>query len=401
MIFRRISYLIALQFTAFVFVLLLINGSIFLAADSENLRRQADFRLGRTAQTILDQMQSGIQGVKINLPPLLRERVRVVDQNGLVVFSGNFFDDMPFFATPGIRTITVEDDHYQLLTTEVRHGDTILGFLQIAELSRLQAGELTPRAMLYLIVSGAISALTFFVGLFFARSSLKPAEQMMERLEQFTQDASHELRTPIAALSSSLDLALRSGKHKEGIESAKEDVTQVSILVERLLELARLDKFVLQREEVDLSVLTETVVERHRGLVDGTVIIKSEILPEVTVSGDTALLRQVIGNLLSNAVKFSKPHGGTITVRLTKDKLSMEDEGVGITKDDLPHIFDRFFQAEDSRSNGARPNDHMVGRGLGLGLALVKRIVQLHGWKIAVHSKEGEGTTFTVRFKAS
>jgi signal transduction histidine kinase len=283
----------------------------------------------------------------------------------------------------------VEEDHYQLLTTEVRQGEKILGFLQVAELSRVQAGELTPRAILYLIVSAAISLLTFFVGLFFARSSLKPAEQMMERLEQFTQDASHELRTPIAALSSSLDLALRSGKHKEGIESAKEDVTQVSILVERLLELARLDKFVLQREEVDLSVLTETVIERHRGLVDGNVIIKSEVLSGVTVSGDPALLRQVIGNLLSNAIKFSKAGMGTITVRLTKDKLSVEDEGVGITKEDLPHIFDRFFQAEDSRSNG----------GLGLGLALVKRIVDLHGWKIGVKSKEGEGTTFTVRFK--
>lgn len=388
-IFRRISYRIALQFTAFVFVLLLINGAVFLAVDFKNAERQSHTRIVRLAQFVIDQAESGPVALAERLPPVTRDRVRIVHHDGSLVYGGAFFSDIPFVPKAGFVNMTIDNDDYTILTQTINHSGELVGYLQVADLERLQMGDLPLRAFLYLVVSAAISALTFFVGLFFARSSLLPAEQMFERLEQFTQDASHELRTPIAALSSSLDLALRSKQYREGIVSAKEDLQEVSLITERLLELAVLDKFTVAREPVDLSLLLETSVEKIRALAaEKSVTIATEIAPLIQVRGDASLVRQVVSNLLSNAIKFSKSGGGTIRVTLTKKLLSIEDAGIGIAASSLPHIFDRFYQAETSRSKD----------GYGLGLALVKRIVDLHGWRIGVKSEEGKGTTFTIRF---
>jgi signal transduction histidine kinase len=121
------------------------------------------------------------------------------------------------------------------------------------------------------------------------------------------------------------------------------------------------------------------------------VTIESIVAPEISVQGDAALLKQVLSNLLGNAIKFSKSEGGTITVRLTKKELSIADTGIGIRTEALPHIFNRFYQADASRSN----------EGYGLGLALVKRIVELHGWRIEAKSKSGSGTLFAIALTQS
>ncbi len=389
--FKQISTQIARQFTAFVFLLLLLNGSIFLAADIGNARRQAGMRLQRLAQDVMQRTRVAPNGaIAVTLTPMMRSNVRVVDSAGNAVYTGAFFEDIPFDHHGGFADVTKEGEQYNMFTGVIERDGNVLGYVQIGQVERLQLGDLPFRALMYLLVSVGISALTFGVGRFFARTSLAPAEQMVERLEQFTQDASHELRTPIATLSSSLDLAMRTGKYKEGITSAKEDLKEVSVLVERLLELARLDKFIIQQEQVDLSSLVETAADKFRPLAAGKAVsINCSVVPGILVEGDPALLRQVVNNLLTNAIKFSKESGGTVTVTLAKDTLTVKDTGIGISKDALPHVFQRFYQADTSRTND----------GFGLGLALVKRITELHGWSIAVESVENEGTTFTVRFR--
>lgn len=388
---RRISVRIALQFMGFVFLLFLINGSLFLVADFSNAQRMARGRLLRDAQVVLSSAAEIEQGEPLVLPPQVAARVRILNTEGNPLFSGSIFTDIPSFTTEGFSTIEVREEPYTVLTIPLSKDDRVYGFAQVAGMERLPIRDLPLRWVLYFIISILVSALTFFVGLFFARRSLKPAEQMMERLEQFTQDASHELKTPLAALSSSLDLALKNGKYREGIQSAKTDLKQVTVLVERLLELARLDKFVREDEPIDLTALVETSVERYQSLAkEKHVVIECTPDQGVTVNGDAILLQQVLGNLITNAIKFSKPAGGKIHVRLTSKTLSIEDAGVGIEASALPHIFDRFYQVEQSRAMG----------GFGLGLALVKRIVELHGWTISARSTLGEGATFTVHFNA-
>ncbi|MFH0851383.1 MAG: HAMP domain-containing sensor histidine kinase [Candidatus Peregrinibacteria bacterium] len=387
--FKRISYTIALQFTAFVFLLLVINGAIFLIADIGNAQRQMRFRLERMAEGIAFRFDTAVPLMPRGIPPGMRERMRVVDAEGNVLVEGMLINEIPFTDGKIFDQVMVQGEPYAILTEPIVRDGRTVGYVQVADVVRLPLGDLPERALIFLMVSGAISALTFFVGLFFARRSLKPAEQMMKRLEQFTQDASHELKTPLAALSSSLDLALKNERYREGILSAKQDLRQVAVLVERLLELARLDKFVRADESIDLTSLIGESAGRFQSLAhEKHVVIKHELRDGVTVQGDAVLIRQVVENFLSNAIKFSKPAGGTVRVRLTSKALSVEDTGVGIAAETLPYIFNRFYQAEQSRALG----------GFGLGLALVKRIVELHGWTVKAHSFLGKGSTFTVHF---
>lgn len=386
MIFRRISYRIALQFTGFVFLLFMVNGAMFLAADFQNARRMFDFRLEQSSAVVMRNLKAWPDVKPHELPAHMRDRIRIVNIQGMPVYAGAMFTEVPFSADSPHTAIMVQGDAYSVFTVPLVRKGVPLGFLQVVEPERAMLGDLPRRVAIYLIVSVAVSGLTFLVGLFFARRSLKPAEEMMVRLAQFTQDASHELRTPLAALRSSLDLALKTGKLQEGIESAKEDVGDITELVERLLELARLDQLSLEKLTVDCSALVRETVQKHTALAaEKGVTLKAEVEDPVLVDGDSALIRQILTNLVSNAIKFNKK-GGSVTVTLKRRFLSVADTGVGIPAMVQPHIFDRFYQADTSRTND----------GYGLGLALVKRIVDLHDWKIDLKSAEGKGTTFSI-----
>lgn len=384
--FRRISYIIALQFTAFVFMLLVINGALFIAADFRDTRRQTQMRLQTALEFVLRQTSFLPDATPRSLPPQLRDRIRLIDGDREVIYTGSFFDQIPFEAREGMTRSKVDEDEYQILTVPVVRDNQRIGYIQIADIERLQWGDLPRRIVMYLLVSAGISALIFGVGILFARRSLQPAEEMLKRLEQFTQDASHELRTPLAALSSSLDLAMKTGNFREGIVSAKDDVKQIASLSERLLDLARLDRLALKREETNFSGVLQQTAERYSALAEEKgLTLKTHIEQNVVLTADATLLQQMVGNLLTNAIKFT-PRGGEVRIRLTRRQIAIEDTGIGIAADDLPHIFDRFYRAERSRTS----------EGFGLGLALVKRIADMHDWSVQAHSTVAKGTTFTV-----
>ncbi len=395
MLFRRISHRIALQFTAFVFLLFVINGFFFFAADSGNALRQTRFRLERMAEMIAARYEPGMQTFPLmprgGIPPHMMAQIRILDAEGTPLISGSLFDTIPTMQiNRALSRITIDNAEYVVLTAPLLRNGQQAGFVQIADIARFPHGALPGRIELYLLISIAVSALTYGVGLFFARRSLRPARQMMERLEQFTQDASHELKTPLTAVGTSIDLALLKKDQLKHLRTAKKELADMSALIDRLLELARLDSFVLQTEPVDLTLLVTDVIDRHRAIAERQrVHIARNLAPNVVMQGDPSLLKQVVANLLSNAIKFNKPNG-TVHVSLSDDALRVEDTGKGISSSALPHIFDRFYQEETSRS---KPGD-----GVGLGLALVKRIVELHGWTIDAQSTQGKGTIFTVRF---
>lgn len=387
--FPTISRQIALRFTAFVFLLLLINGVIFLALDLENEQRMEHDRLMRQADVVARQAEIVLEGGVAALPRSLRESIRIVDGSGAPVHVGELFADAPFQPTEGFSSLDFENESYDVVTIALHDpNQTLEGYVQLAQLERVGPSDVPLRGLLYLLVSVIITVLTYQIGKRFARGSLVPAEQAMRQLEQFTQDASHELRTPLAALSSSLDLALKTGQYREGIESAKDDLHQASALLEKLLQMARLGHDGIGKTSVNLAQLVDQTVDRMRPLAaERRVELKTQTV-DVLVIADDSLLRQVLQNLIGNAIKFSKPEGGTVTVTLKKDSLSVEDQGIGIAGKDVDHIFDRFYQADASRSK----------QGFGLGLALVKRIVDLHGWTITAKSTPSKGTTFTIRF---
>ena len=386
MILKRISYALALQFTGFVFAILLVAGGAFLAGDIAQRNGEANARLQRMLVEMRKRPE-GSRGIP-KIPAFQRQRVRITDALGKTIYAGALFNDVPFVPRIGLSHLDIGGEEFDMLTAPyVERGD-VVGYIQVADRSPID--DLEARVFLFLLVSSLISAGAFGVGLFFARRSLKPAEDMMQRLEQFTQDASHELRTPLTAVGTSLDLALTTTQNTELIKAAKRDLKDMGMLIERLLELARLDTFALHAEPVDVTAVVSSPLDAHEHIAtEQNVTITRSLAKGVTHLADPSMLRQVVSNLVGNAVKFHNS-GGVVAVTLTKDALFVHDNGPGITPDALPKIFDRFYRADEARS---RASD-----GLGLGLSLVKRIVDVHGWTIKAESAPGKGTLFTVKF---
>jgi heavy metal sensor kinase len=218
---------------------------------------------------------------------------------------------------------------------------------------------------------------------------------------RFTADASHELRSPLAAMRAAVEVALQQPRaadaYREVLASIGEQCDRLTSLVGGLLLLARADagEVELQREPVDLASVAADVVEMFEPLADERGIsLASSISTPLAVIGDASRLRQLVTNLVDNAVKFTAP-GGRITLRLEKvdaeAKLTVTDTGVGIPAVHLPHIFERFYQASSSRS----------GQGYGLGLSICRWIADVHGGSVHVTSEPGRGSTFSVKLPSS
>ncbi len=211
-----------------------------------------------------------------------------------------------------------------------------------------------------------------------------------EILRRFLADASHELRTPLTTIIGYVDVLTERGDadpaaRQKALGAIRNEAGRMAGLVEDLLALARLEALrELPREPVDLARLTR---EAARAYPENRLEIEAS--EPVTVLADTDSLRRVVSNLLSNAVKYT-PRDREIQVSVGREDreavLRVADEGVGIPKEDLPHIFERFYRAEGSR----------MGEGSGLGLAMVKEAVDALGGRIEVESMPDVGSTFTV-----
>jgi signal transduction histidine kinase len=220
------------------------------------------------------------------------------------------------------------------------------------------------------------------------------------RKSEFLAVLAHEIRNPLAPICNGIELLERAPPGGEIARRARETVArqarQLSRLVDALLDLTRVSRgqIALARSRLDLVPLVSDVVEDHRPLFAERGLHFEATLPSapVLVCGDATRLTQIIGNLLHNAAKFTEA-GGHVALTLGVDgdrgMLSVDDSGVGIDPEMLPDIFEPFTQADSSLDRS--------GVGLGLGLALVKGLVELHGGEIAVHSEgRGRGSRFVV-----
>lgn len=224
---------------------------------------------------------------------------------------------------------------------------------------------------------------------------------------EFTANAAHELRSPLAAIQNSLEVALNTDRpveeYKELLAELLVECEGLRSLVNRLLQLAESDAGGMQSgsETVALDQVVRRAFDMFLGVAESSEIqLRLGWLEHVTVRGDSGRLRQVINNLLDNAIKYSRP-GGSVSVTLTSDMsdntvhLTVRDTGIGIAAADLPHIFDRFFRGDRSRHR------HRNTRGLGLGLALCNSIVTAHDGRMVVESVLDQGTTVTVILPAA
>lgn len=248
-------------------------------------------------------------------------------------------------------------------------------------------GRIAEYAVVLIAEIAIISVLTFAVGYFFVRETVRPAEDMFERLDQFTIDASHELKTPLGIANSALDLALRTKKYPEYIKEAKTYIKRAADLVEKMLELARLDSLSMAPAAVSVQDILKRVLSIYEPEIKKKHIqVIEHINGEAKPKADMVLLERAVSNLIENAIKFNQQNG-RIEINLNRHKLVIANTGKQVPKEELARLFDRFYQSDMSRS----------AKGYGIGLAIVKKICDLHGWKVCVESTK-ETTIFTIFF---
>ena len=357
-------------------------------------------------------------------------------------FEGRFPDDAPEaeFRSGVLQSPVGESGTWYYLDLEIADGIFIRGVYRSYDMGLF----VSSMQILAFILLPLVVILAAFGGYIIVRRSLKPAEKvittageiagsddlskrialgegkdeihqmasafdnMLERIEnafekekQFTSDVSHELRTPVAVILSQCEYASQEGTPSEELRGSigviGAQARKMSALISQLLTLARADsgKQKLQYELVNLSELAEIIVEEQSiAAEEKGITLLTDIQPEILLRADETMMMRLFINLISNSITYGKPDGHTlVTLSANEAEItgSVQDDGIGIPADKLDKIWQRFYQVDPARTSGS-------SSGSGLGLSMVKWIVQAHGGRIEVSSRLGEGSCFTFHF---
>lgn len=377
----------------------------------------------------------------LRIPTLLDERLRALQ--GQTTFT----------------TRTDLDEHpLRVVTVPVQMGREVPYLVQVAASLQDVEGALRRAAYILLVLTPTVFVISLLGGWLLVGRSLKPVDEMtrtalaiehtnldqriaspgtddeiarlasafnemiarldrsFRQIQQFSADASHELKTPLTTMRGEAEVALMRDlspeEYRRVLRSIVDEVERMSAIVENLLLLARADadQIQMRRERVALHEVAMTAYEQMEGLARRKgITLDIATLDEAEVDGDALWLHQILVNLLNNALKYT-PEGGTVTLSLTtvggqvahdplntqtpehraagEARLSVADTGPGIPAEHLPHIFDRFYRVDPGRSRDAG--------GVGLGLNITQWAAQAHGGRIEVESVVGQGATFTL-----
>lgn len=341
---------------------------------------------------------------------------------------------------PIYRDVTIGAVHLRVLTVPLQVGQRYIGALEVA--SNVAVVDATQHLLLSVLLTGTLIAL-IIAGLatwFSTNRALAPLEDVtrtalqitsaddlsrripyqgppedevgqliaafnktLSRLEtlfntqrRFMADVGHELRTPLTVIKGNVGLMRRIGQtDEESLSGIESEVDRLTRLVGDLLLLAQAEsgKLPLDTRLIEVDTLLLEAMQQMRVLARERLQLRIGEIDQVLVCGDADRLKQVLVNLIGNAINYTPP-GGEVTVSLSKvgdqARLLVSDNGPGISAEDLPHIFERFYRGEKSRT---RSRD---GKGFGLGLSIAYWIVRNHNGRIDVESTTGKGTTFCV-----
>lgn len=316
---------------------------------------------------------------------------------------------------PGFKTILIDDKQPQKIasrqwiremTLPIIRNKLLIGYLQVA-IPLISLRETLDWARLFLtfgvpVTFGAIGVTGWFLG----GLAMQPTRRAYEQLQRFTADASHELRSPVAAILSNAQVALMppydESEQQFRLENIANTAKSMSNLINNLLFLSRhegtLDPATL--ESINLVELVRSLEENYQQQAITKNLSLNLHLSEqpIYIKADADLLKQAVINLLDNAFKYTDS-GGSVQLRLftqpPKAIIQVEDNGIGIPSEDLPHVFERFYRVDTVRSRTVKSSSRSSGS-FGLGLAIVQQIVQAHRGQISVNSVLSEGSTFQI-----
>jgi signal transduction histidine kinase len=409
---RNLAYWFAFSMGS---ILIVFAGVGYTLAVKEQLKA-FDVSLYKRSQTIADQLLGASDLLPQTEMPLWEDKpklnpdllyVRFYDQTGrLIKVWGEGSGQLD--TTPGYQTLQrweyrngslTKPEWLRQITIPIERNKQPIGYLQAAaSLSPLRQSLNEARFFLVLGVPTTLGVIGV-TGWFLGGLAMQPTRRSYEQLQRFTADASHELRAPVAAVLSNAQVGLM----------PPEDLQEQHLRLQNIVEIAKSmstligNLLFLSRNEGQLNpttLQTSNLVEMMRSLIatyttqaDTQQLTLTTQLPDqpILLKADADLLKQAVVNLLNNAFKYT-PAGGTIQLRvLTQSNraiVQVEDSGVGIPFEDLPHVFERFYRVDMARSR-------QTG-GFGLGLAIAQQIVQAHRGQITATSTLGKGSMFQI-----
>jgi two-component system sensor histidine kinase ArlS len=453
----KIKFRIALLFTLLVtLILLVLNVSVYYFSSltrkkefSTRLRNRAltTTRLLLEVEEINRSMLRKIDSLTMTL--LFEERIAIYDSNNSLLYNNRTEGSDPLLTDPGILNKIRASNEYRFTAGEyvgvgvIYHSGNINYTVMATAIDRLGIAELS-RLRKILLYSGLVGVfITLLVGYFFSTGLLRPLSRinkemndislqniskrvevnnkkdelnelaqtfnnLLDRLEvsinnqsRFIANASHELSTPLAAISSQLEVTLMQNRnekeYRDTLVSVHEDVVHLNNLVRKLLELAKagagkgISLAPVRLDEIALKAAEEvnTLHKEYSASVQFDEIPEEESL--CYIYGNEDLLFIAFKNIIENACKYSLAHKAWMTISLlpTEKIIRIKDEGIGMTPEEAAKIFEPFFRSSKAEN---------ITDGLGLGLAMSSRIIRLHKGEIKVQSEPGKGSVFTISF---
>ncbi|RKQ18458.1 sensor histidine kinase [Ureibacillus endophyticus] len=297
-----------------------------------------------------------------------------------------------------INRVKFEGHQFLLLSKPISNKQKIDGYMILGKNITSQYHFIKNMVLLLIVLTVIFSIFIAFLSYFMAGKAMIPIRKSFDKQMKFVSDASHELRTPLSIFYSSLDILDEdegenlSSFGKELVEDLKHESILMKELLEKLLFLARYDQknWSNQKEIIQLSELLTSIGSKFERTLPDSIRLQCTIEKGIEFECDRTQIQQLVYILLDNASRYTEE--GEITLSLKKNNddyivISVKDTGVGISKEELPNIFDRFYRSDEVRKRD----------GTGLGLSIANAITELHGGKITVESELGKGSTFSIR----
>ncbi len=404
--FKQIQTRLLLSYLVVLTVVLGVFAIAVRTTFAYSLNQQLNNRLATLARSAALELELDGGTLSVDLENITNENqaVQWFDEDGTLLESqGQYVTTLPLKLETSLQ-IQQHPHPVKALTIPVtdENKGVFLGYTRVSE-STL-ANNNTLRTLDIGLGSGIIAALMLSTlgGLWLTHQAMHPIENSFQRLQRFTSDASHELRSPLMAIQTNATVALKYPDNMrpsdaEKFQAIKSASMQMKALTEDLLILTRLDqKMVVEHTSIDLTPVLEQLHTLYLPQANAKQIrLQAQFATRLLTIGNQVQITRLITNLIDNALRYT-PEGGTvkITAKHISPKLiiSVKDTGIGISPDHLDHIFERFWQADQAR---AYKSD-----GAGLGLAIAQSIAHSHGGEIKVTSQLGQGSCFTVELPA-
>ncbi len=385
--------------------------------DGDTYEQATGVVLRSTPQAVSDSVKSD----ENSFMHMLEEQISITElaqmiQQGLHLgvdrFEGTRYEKYDTLLTAGLIKLGLSGNHQLVcIKTDTVYKNTTIGYIPSSRARQYEHNwtdygryvltiepttGLVLREMAGILTASGLIVLLLGLAFYFLISTILKQRTLDEMKTDFTNNITHELKTPIAVAYAANDSLLNFGsdedveKRKKYLNLCRIQLERLSGMVEQILSMSmeRRRQFKLNIEKVDVTALLQPVIEQQQLKADKPVTITTHIDPEgLTVMADRSHLSNILNNLIDNAIKYSHDEA-RIEIDASPAAISITDHGIGIAADKLPHIYDKFYRVPTGDTHDVK--------GYGLGLFYVKTMVEKHGWNIYVDSKRGQGTTFTI-----